>query len=114
MLPSRPKGFTDTLFFKENRHWIRTDPVTLGIIAVSMAGVGLGVEAYSMLTQPKTPTASAAPAAPSTDDASAAAQAALTKDRRALLASGGATTLTGIGGAPILSGDTASKSLLGG
>ena len=44
----------------------------------------------------------AQPAAPSADAAAAAATEQQTASRRALLASGGETTLTGIGGAPLL------------
>ncbi len=112
----------------------RGDPGTLSIIAISMVAAGAGMEIASMLNQPKAPEAPAPPTppalptlqatgatgekvipeVPSMDTASVAAGSELTKQRRTLLASGGATQLTGIGGAPLLSGDVSSKTLLGG
>ena len=53
------------------------------------------------------------PNAPSFDAAGATAETQQTEARRALLLSGGETSLTGPGGAPILGGMTSSKTLLG-
>jgi hypothetical protein len=53
------------------------------------------------------------PTPPSADSAGAAAEDKMTESRRALLTSGGETSLTGPGGAPILGGMTSSKTLLG-
>ena len=53
------------------------------------------------------------PTEPSFDTAGATAEAQQTEARRALLLSGGETSLTGPGGAPILGGMTSSKTLLG-
>ena len=61
---------------------------------------------------PDLPDMPAMPPAPDPNAAAANAQALLTASRRALLASGGNTDVTG--GAPILSGNTKSNILLGG
>jgi hypothetical protein len=60
--------------------------------------------------KPKDPNA---PAVPSMDTAAETANKEQTDARRALLLSGGETSLTGPGGAPILGGMTSSKTLLG-
>jgi hypothetical protein len=53
----------------------------------------------------------AAPKAPTEEDANAKAEATLTQNRRALLASGGQTDITG--GAPLMSGNVKTNQLLG-
>jgi len=94
-------------------------PQAIPIIALAVTATGVGLEVASMVNKPKTPetstpAATALPATPTTETAAESAQTLLTQQRRTLLASGGQTSLTGIGGAPLLSGDVASKSLLGG
>ena len=85
---------------------------TLGPAGVLAAG-GLGLSAASMLNSPGKVNQPGQPAAP---DPNAAAETALTEQtiaRQALLLSGGQTTLTGPGGAPLLGPDLGSKSLIG-
>ncbi len=87
---------------------------TLGPAGVLAAG-GIGLETFSMLNAPeankiKQP---GMPNAPDPNVAADSAQAQLTSQRKALLLSGGETTLTGPGGAPLLAGSTSSKTLLG-
>lgn len=81
-----------------------------------IAGVGLGIEGISLANaaSQKLPNAPNAPAAPNQDTAAQTALDNQTEARRTLLASGGETTLTGVGGAPLLGGNTQSKTLLGG
>ena len=54
------------------------------------------------------------PPAPDPNAAEKEAQDKLTASRRALLVSGGETSLTGIGGAPLSNSQTQSRVLLGG
>ena len=54
------------------------------------------------LIDQKSPSSPASPAAPDPNAAADTAAAQLTASRRALIASGGETNLTGIGGAPLL------------
>jgi hypothetical protein len=86
------------------------DPFSIGVIIASI-GLGFGVE--SMINQPKKPETPIAPALPDPNAAKQQAEGQLTAGRRALLASGGETSLTGIGGAPLLGSQSSSKFLLG-
>ena len=86
----------------------------LGPAGVLAAG-GLGLSAISMLNASGA-TKVNQPGQPAAPDPNAAAETALTeqtKARQALLLSGGQTTLTGPGGAPLLGPDLGSKSLIG-
>ena len=70
--------------------------------------VGLGD--YGGDKKDSTPGNQSSPNVPTSDQAAAQATAAQTASRRALLASGGETTLTGIGGAPLLGSNINSPS----
>jgi hypothetical protein len=85
---------------------------TLGPAGVLAAG-GLGMSAMSMMNSPDKPGAVDQPTPPDPNAAADAAQAKLTQQRQTLLLSGGQTTLTGIGGSPLLGADLKSKTLLG-
>jgi hypothetical protein len=101
------------------------DPFTIGIIAVTAAAITSEQIGQSLLGMDsmfgkgyndkgvKDPNKPNAPAVPSMDTAAETANKEQTDARRALLLSGGETSLTGPGGSPILGGMTSSKTLLG-
>ena len=84
-------------------------PALTGLAGLASAAAGLKKQ-----KAPSPPPVAAAPPAPKVEDAAAKAQADLDKRRRTLLSTGGQTQYTGPGGAPILSGQTSSPTLLGG
>ena len=87
--------------------------VAAGTLAVGAAAYG-ATNIISGMNQPKMPGAPAAPATPSVGDAAAAAQQAEADRRRAILAGGGQTDITGGQGWPALQGSTQKPTLLGG
>ena len=100
------------------------DPVTaIGSLVAYMAtpaGIlttaGIGLSAASLMDQPKSPQVNQAntPAAPDPNAAAESANDKMTQARRTLLLSGGDTTLTGSGGAPLLGANLHKQQLLGG
>ena len=93
-------------------------PVAIPIIEATAIVAGVGAEIYSTVEQSNAEkklekSQQTPPTAPTQDDAAKQAETQQTNARRALLASGGETSLTGIGGAPLISGQTQSSTLIG-
>lgn len=86
--------------------------MAVDVIIGALLGGAVGLGAESLLSQPKSPSATA-PSTPSASTASTAASTTVANNRATLLASGGQTDETG--GLGILTGsDVATTSLIGG
>lgn len=81
------------------------------IAAAALGGFGIAEAVQGAQSKPSQPSL---PATPKPEDAQKTADTALSDQRRMLLLTGGQTAFTPPGGAPILSSDVQTKSLLGG